>query len=795
VPAQLTVLAHWPDRSIKWLFVEFSAAASEDSWFLVFEDRSAAGSPAVEPLGSTDGDTVILKSGELFVRAGRTIEIGDGNIPCAHITARVDLEGVTSAPIEWSGSRLEWNGPQRATVLLSGASASASDRLAVELRLTTFAATSAIRCDLTVRNPRRASHPGNFWELGDPGSLLIREVAVVLRLNDGRSRDSLWTSDADRDWRRSGEEVLIYQESSGGAGWKSPIHRDRSGMVPMRQRGGVIRHGGIDEPYDRAQPLVGVDDGSRTWAGTLLNFWEEFPSAASAVASQIKLAVLPAEFPALHELQGGEQKTRTGVFVHADAATARGILEHFVRPAIASCDPEASRASDVLPFLDAPSDPRQDSVVAAAIDGDEAFALKRERVDEYGWRHYGDLPADHESAFAGGSVLVSHYNNQYDPVAGTAFQFLRTGDVRWWSLFESMAGHVRDIDLYHTDEDKAAYNHGLFWHTYHYVDAGLSSHRSYPRANGVSGGGPSAEHNYNGGLALHYYLTASIPSRDAAIELGEWVIEMDDGRRTPFRWFARGDTGFASASGIATYHGPGRASGNSISALLVALELSNNRVFLDKAEALIRRAVHPEDDLQALTLLDAERRWYYTVFLESLGRYLSVKQARGEPDEMYRYARAALLHYAEWMREHEYPYLEKPAILEFPTETWSAQDIRKSDIFAWAALCTSGAERDEYLNASRRFFEDVFTRLPSLPTWRFTRPLALLLWRGYGFHWALAHPSPLLPDVADQSPWPPKIHFERQRAVAVRRAFAAACACVVLLLALVAWIYVKVIGR
>ena len=52
---------------------------------------------------------------------------------------------------------------------------------------------------------------------------------------------------------------------------------------------------------------------------------------------------------------------------------------------------------------------------------------------------------------------------------------------------------------------------------------------------------------------------------------------------------------------------------------------------------------------------------------------------------MYAYARASLLHYARWMAEHEYPYLDKPEILEYPTETWAAQDMRKSEIFKYAA--------------------------------------------------------------------------------------------------------------
>ena len=37
-----------------------------------------------------------------------------------------------------------------------------------------------------------------------------------------------------------------------------------------------------------------------------------------------------------------------------------------------------------------------------------------------------------------------------------------------------LARHVVDIDIYHTTNDKSAYNHGLFWHTEHYVDAGCS---------------------------------------------------------------------------------------------------------------------------------------------------------------------------------------------------------------------------------------------------------------------------------------------------------------------------------
>ena len=104
--------------------------------------------------------------------------------------------------------------------------------------------------------------------------------------------------------------------------------------------------------------------------------------------------------------------------------------------------------------------------------------------------------------------------------------------------------------------------------------------------------------------------------------------------------------------------------------------MTGERAFLAKVDELIRRCVHPSDDIAALDLLDAERRWSYTVFLQAVARYLDDKAEGGELDAAYAYARAALLHYARWMAEHEYPYLDTPAGLEYPTETWAAQDMR-----------------------------------------------------------------------------------------------------------------------
>ena len=58
------------------------------------------------------------------------------------------------------------------------------------------------------------------------------------------------------------------------------------------------------------------------------------------------------------------------------------------------------------------------------------------------------------------------------------------------------------------------------------------------------------------------------------------------------------------------------------------------------AEALIRRSIHPHDDIGARDLLNAELRWSYTVFLAVLDRYLRVKAEAGATDRMAAYAEA-----------------------------------------------------------------------------------------------------------------------------------------------------------
>ncbi|MCA1784719.1 MAG: hypothetical protein LC657_01925 [Desulfobacteraceae bacterium] len=122
-------------------------------------------------------------------------------------------------------------------------------------------------------------------------------------------------------------------------------------------------------------------------------------------------------------------------------------------------------------------------------------------------------------------------------------------------------------------------------------------------------------------------------------------------------------------------------------------------------------------------------------FLQALGRYLDVKAAEGSSlDDGFCYARQVLLHYARWMLENEYPYLEKPEILEFPNETWAAQDLRKSDIIALASYyAQKAADQHKFEEKAHFFFNHAVNELDSHDTKTFNRPMALLVTNGMSY--------------------------------------------------------------
>ena len=773
VSLQTEILDRWSDGSTRWLLLDFAVPDDSAESLRLGVLPNAAG-PEDAPLASTAGARVHLRAGnEHWISPGSRgllVRPSDG-----FETAVLRVHGTDGAICEpaWRSCAIETSGPVRSTVVCRGDVDVIDRQLSVTARLTAFASTPAIRIDITLHNPSASQHPGNFWELGDPGSILLRGVTLWLAEVGQAVTASLDLNDPPHPVQLP---FRVHQESSGGEHWNSPVHRVSDGTVPLRHKGFTVRDGAAAGEGLRADPLVTVSSATTTVSAYLHEFCQKFPSSISAdPESGLVVSLYPVDASAPLELQGGERTTRTVTFCCGRDRVCDGDLGWAREPTLAHAAPSHYCSTGVLPFLVEHTDPRHDVILQEALDGPVSFGSKREAIDEYGWRHFGDLYADHEAVnLQGTTPLVSHYNNQYDAMAGLARQFMRTGDRQWWDWFDQLARHVANVDIYDATGDKAAYRGGLFWHTFHYKDAGLSTHRSYPRTAGVHGGGPSAEHNYNLGLALHYWLTGSHASRAAAIGLADWVIRMDDGRQTVFRWLDRGSTGWASSTGALEYQGPGRGAGNSIAALLVGAQLSGERGYRDKAEELIRRCVHATDDQHRLDLLNPEPRWSYTVFLQVLGRYLIDKAERREIDPMYTYGRDCLLAYARWMEQHERPYLTRPELLEYPTETWPAQDLRKAEVFVLARLVAEAGEREQFAERALFFFDAALNTLGGMATRTLTRPVVILLSYAGSVPWITAHPDDALPPATCSAAVGRQRMFVPQRVRALRRARIAA---------------------
>jgi hypothetical protein len=83
------------------------------------------------------------------------------------------------------------------------------------------------------------------------------------------------------------------------------------------------------------------------------------------------------------------------------------------------------------------------------------------------------------------------------------------------------------------------------------------------------------------------------------------------------------------------------------------------------------------------------------------------------------------------MASAEYPYLDKPERLEYPTETWAAQDMRKSDVFKFAVKHAEETERGLFTERAHFFFHETLRQLGERPTRFLARPRVILMSCGF----------------------------------------------------------------
>src|SRR5437879_13167381 len=106
---------------------------------------------------------------------------------------------------------------------------------------------------------------------------------------------------------------------------------------------------------------------------------------------------------------------------------------------------------------------------------------------------------------------------------------------------------------------------------------------------------------------------------------------------------------------------------------------------------------------------------------------------------MYAYAQASLLTYACWMLENERPYFDQTDKLQYPTEVWAAQELRKANVLRLAAAHAEGPLRSSYLARGDEFAERAWNDLMRFESRTVARTLALVMVEGLRDAYFRAH--------------------------------------------------------
>ena len=671
VPAQFRVLARWADGSIRWVLVDFQCTVEAGGEARYYLELGREPAEFDSPLRVEDrGDYLWVETGPLgfAVRRAESPLLGpfyldlDGDaIPETQVASGGDFVvtgedgerflsslGVKSVEVEEAGKL-------RIAIKIRGTHVSPNGRglLNYTVRIHAFAWKSYLRIYYTEENGLPCLNDGtgqpNCLKLGSPNSVRFEDASMELVLTP-RGGPTFAIPD-DEGSLISGlleTSAYVYQDSSGGQDWdRWPGTTFRGYVVVANGREvyrGLRAEGWADLSFDD----FGLTVGKRY-------FWESYPSAIELTSDGVVFVrLMPKFFSQPFEHRAGEHKTHE-IFLHFHGGRFSEPDANVVR---ALSDPLQARGPAEL-YLEyglyekwPPYNPQilyyYEINNLAAVNGTVGpYAANlfdaRERVDFYGWMHFGDVRVVDEDGGTGQTNL------QYDFEYGMLVQSLRLlgrddlNSRRWWLLGEQAARHTADIDILHVHwGDPSQLSSywirwcwgGMFWHTPH-GESGLENpHR---------GASPHLEFQFARGLFLYYYLTGYEKALEAAMEVAENTY-----------WRVMNGPGEPGYSG--TTSDEARAAANALEILLAAYLATWDEKFLEAARKVIEESHFNKKWYKNGPVSDyAERSvapWQQAMLMVALGKYLDlVRELTGEIDEE---ARSSLLGYAGWMLRYAY---------------------------------------------------------------------------------------------------------------------------------------------
>ena len=742
LPAQFTALAKWPDGSVRWLLCDFQATveAKGSATYTLCEAKDVAPATPLKLEASAEAYTVttgplkftVKKQGFDLLHEVWIDRDGDGKFDARELMAGSSAntglvllgpggEGrYTSGYGQVTETAVEYQGPMRIGLRIRGTLADAQGKafgLTYTARLEAFANQSYVRMAVTLENPnaggRYPNMDSNYWGLGAEGNLLFREFALVQELN----LDAYPYVDFGDEGKIALErlplldQAYVYQDSSGGENWYHRNHMNRDLRIPLKFRGYEIVHEGTQAARgDRFNGWLDLADITWGCAVGIRDFWQNFPSALEARHDgTLSVALWPRFLSDDHELMAGEQKTHETVwYFRAHPPYPREVMQVCSHPLTAWASAEHYLAtgefSRDVPYNEQLFSGFERASAGAILNPGHSFATDRERVDEYGWRNFGDVWAANERDQTGGprqgELMVNHFNLEYDEGWGMLLHAVRDLDTQaelassWWEYGRAALLHEADIDIHHSTVEAGenpAWAGGKHTHTEHGIEAERAGHAARPRPHVYGtlrwpwglGGGPESGHWNDRGILTAYYLTGRRRFLDGANEIAKvtaFRIEQEVHPQTDV---------------------PDRAAGHSIQILTDHYLLTWDERYARLIDKAIE-AGHFEKSEWAKQLPDTLASWQLALYLRPIGRYLDYSTfVHGQPPKR---ALESLLGYARAMA-HAAESSKMAGRWEAPRE-WS------SDALMIAARYTdSEEERKRFIALAEQAFDNGWRNL------------------------------------------------------------------------------------
>ncbi len=482
VPVQAAVTGRWPDGSVKWVLLSFTAR------------------PA-------DGERYVMEYGTEVQPA--PAPAWDEQSTSLHRVGRLRLEGTTLGWDADGDGKLSPNevviGAERKSLVLTDAQ---GGRYAMTCDGQTFTSAGSEKVEQQWYGSHRDAQGRKLWS-SEIELTMPRGVPAV------RVQHTFVNDDESQVFSR----VRSLSWLLGLTGTQPKIAADQVMDAPV---GATLRQvednrfefglgTGTPTTGRRAAGWAAVQRGDQSLAVIPRDFWQHYPKGLAITPEGVRLDLLP-------DIQGvpygtdfydtkqpdhrlylyfdqGAYKVKQGCSKRQELWLTFGIdpakaAKAVQTPPFVVAAPEwyqQTRAFGDISVVGQPVYPAYEEAVSGGLDG---YFAGRERNREYGLFNYGDWY---------GERGVNWGNIEYDTQHMCFTHFVRSGDFRWFLAGEQAERHNADVDTVWAGRDLGKVHIHCVGHVGGYLTQKL--------AEGISGGGFTPSHTWCEGHAEYYYLT------------------------------------------------------------------------------------------------------------------------------------------------------------------------------------------------------------------------------------------------------------------------------------------------